>query len=346
MKKYFYLFTVFFSLLFIFNSCSNDPINEMEEAQPSLRSATSTNPSIEFFTPEWRPVWRWYHYNHYKKTDNDHYFGSISPAYSTTTQIKGKNYSYENQPFWVMTDNLHFTGWQNSYIPLYLFYSPTEKAHRLHTSPTLSGFQQEAFLGYIYSTQQMGTVPLKEYFYDPEKDYCYYTLPREEEWVRQNMPASRYMRTLGYVFNGENSENEAEREKITVKINQYSKLVQPHRFIVGELDVYAKEKNSNVIREYYFTLYSHDLYNGVLTLLDWKKINGEFVISIPEDCSIIDFDIYLVANNTLSFGVKNIINDLPFYRSGSFNRLNDRWSMELRKTANKRYLLDISLFAN
>lgn len=285
MKKY----LIFFVWLAFSYSCENGKIfeeyvNEVDipntEKEADLRAQQSEE--LYFDLESWKQIWRWYHYDA-TQTNDDHYFGFISPKNGPRTTIKNRSYKYECEQFWVTTRD-------NGDARLYRLYSNVEDAHRLHIASSLGSFQQDEFLGYIYSTQRPGTVPLKEFYREVTKDYAYATTQREIDWGYEHTPDSRYIRTLGYVFPGEKSENEAERTKIYIKINGYED--QRSRHIQFGFLIYAKEKISGSLYEDRFLVY--DIHNNYY---DWHNNEGELTLSLPENFSIDHMTFMAVGSN-------------------------------------------------
>ena len=210
MKKIFYILLS----IVLFASCDKEKSellpNEDEVASSELAIKNVQNSSKGFEGSV--PVWQYYSYR--SSTSADHYFtGSDSErprpeTYGTSKTIKGSSYKYEYSDFNVM----HLS--HPNTKPLYRFYSPSGRVHRLSTATLKSDdyykdYVGDGIIGYVYTYQYPGTIPLREKFVIPQKEYNYVSLDRAASWGDIYMPGQiRDLGIIGYVFPGKRSEFE------------------------------------------------------------------------------------------------------------------------------------------
>lgn len=132
------------------------------------------------------PIHRYLWYTGF--TNIDHFY---DVQQSNTISHDGHTYQYELKDFNVLSSEGEKT--------LYRLYSPTLNDHILSTSSSVSGYQLETQLGKIFEKQQIGTVPLKEFYTSQRKKHMY-------EWVNVEFGGAdsdfKYVKTIGYVYPG------------------------------------------------------------------------------------------------------------------------------------------------
>lgn len=136
-----------------------------------------------------------YRYNYYYGNANmDHYY---SRTKADQLNHDGYNFTRETmEEFYVLNSNMN-TG----LTTLFLLYSPDGKDHILSTSRYIDGYNYETDLGYIYEKQQVGSIPLKEYYTTTRRKHLYVTRNTEiEDWLPTHDSDFKYVKTVGYVF--------------------------------------------------------------------------------------------------------------------------------------------------
>ena len=128
-------------------------------------------------------------YYYHEGEKSDHYFGTEAP--NQPLIINGRHYLHMCQDFNLASENI----WNAQ--PLYRYYSEAYNDHLLSTEPSVQGYKQEAHLGYIYPSMQIGAVPLKEYYSAEKKNHFYKVWndpDKEKDYV--------FQRNIGYVYYG------------------------------------------------------------------------------------------------------------------------------------------------
>ena len=138
------------------------------------------------------PIYRYLYYSSYENLD--HYYGTQK---STSLTIQGGYYSYERQEFNIMAKN-NFP----SLIALYRHYSSEERDHILSTASKINSYSSDGIIGYIFTTPQIGTVPLLEYYSAKRKSHLYVVRNTEIEWILEHDPDFSYVKIVGYVYPG------------------------------------------------------------------------------------------------------------------------------------------------
>ena len=159
-----------------------DEIIDTESESVELRSSGNGLSPFEASTPI-----HVYYYHGGEKSD--HYFGREAP--NQPLIINGRHYLHMCQDFNLASENI----WNAQ--PLYRYYSEAYNDHLLSTEPSVQGYKQEAHLGYIYPSMQIGAVPLKEYYSAEKKNHFYKVWndpDKEKDYV--------FQRNIGYVYYG------------------------------------------------------------------------------------------------------------------------------------------------
>lgn len=138
------------------------------------------------------PIYRYYYGGSYE--DIDHYH---STEYSQTLYLYGNKYDFEFQEF-----NTVSTNWTSS-RPLYRYYSSILNDHLLSTESSVSSYTKEGTIGNIFPTQQVGTIPLMEYYAPERQSHTYVVRDYETKWIQEHDPEFTYNKTIGYVYPGE-----------------------------------------------------------------------------------------------------------------------------------------------
>lgn len=163
---------------------------EIKETEiPSLKLIT-VNSTYERSVP----IYRYLYYN--TSANIDH-------LYTTTNSSKlshdSRSYTQEDyQDFNLMP----FSMGQITQ-PLYRHRSTISNNHMLSTNSSVSSFTNEELVGYIFKEQQIGTVPLLEYYSSQRNSYLYPSTKGEiENWLPYHDTDFQYTKTLGYVYSG------------------------------------------------------------------------------------------------------------------------------------------------
>ena len=159
-----------------------DEIIDTESESVELRSSGNGLSPFEASTPI-----HVYYYHGGEKSD--HYFGTEAP--NQPLIINGRHYLHMCQDFNLASESI----WNAQ--PLYRYYSEAYNDHLLSTEPSVQGYKQEAHLGYIYPSMQIGAVPLKEYYSAEKKNHFYKVWndpDKEKDYV--------FQRNIGYVYYG------------------------------------------------------------------------------------------------------------------------------------------------
>lgn len=159
-----------------------DEIIDTESESVELRSSGNGLSPFEASTPI-----HVYYYHEGEKSD--HYFGTEAP--NQPLIINGRHYLHMCQDFNLASESI----WNAQ--PLYRYYSEAYNDHLLSTEPSVQGYKQEAHLGYIYPSMQIGAVPLKEYYSAEKKNHFYKVWndpDKEKDYV--------FQRNIGYVYYG------------------------------------------------------------------------------------------------------------------------------------------------
>mgnify|MGYP000120194965 CR=1 FL=1 len=161
---------------------------ELTENEVSNLRSISYKSTYESSTPIYR-------YLYYSSSNIDHFYTTQN---SSGLSHEGKYYSQEAQEFNLMPYNLGYT--TNA---LYRHSSTALKNHMLSTTSSVSSFTSEGVLGYIFKEQQVGTVPLLEYYSSQRNSYLYVCRNVEiENWLPTHDTDFKYFKTLGYVYSG------------------------------------------------------------------------------------------------------------------------------------------------
>lgn len=159
-----------------------DEIIDTESESVELRSSGNGLSPFEASTPI-------HVYYYHRGEKSDHYFGTEAP--NQPLIINGRHYLHMCQDFNLASENI----WNAQ--PLYRYYSEAYNDHLLSTEPSVQGYKQEAHLGYIYPSMQIGAVPLKEYYSAEKKNHFYKVWndpDKEKDYV--------FQRNIGYVYYG------------------------------------------------------------------------------------------------------------------------------------------------
>ncbi len=218
MKKVLFVFLSVFVLM----SCNQDedilqlgdstPIQDPEVA---LRSSSASGPSYETSIRVYKYYWGDWSSG---VGNSDMYFGTEEPSSRTLGTIKtihGRDYSYQFNEFNVTNT------FNSNTTPLFRHYNEANKDHILSTTSPDFDCVNESMIGYIFTTQQPGTVPLKEYYSSVERNHTYVILDREVEYMRIHAPSFVYQGIVGYVYPGERSEIDGKKHQ-TITINNTS----------------------------------------------------------------------------------------------------------------------------
>lgn len=138
------------------------------------------------------PIYRYLYYGSYQNID--HYFGTSN---SSSLVVQGVTYSYEHHSFNIMPEN-NFPG----LVALYRHYSSAERDHILSTESQINSYASEGIIGYIFTTPQIGTVPLLEYYSSKRKSHHYIVRNTEIDWILEHDPDYLYVKSVGYVYPG------------------------------------------------------------------------------------------------------------------------------------------------
>lgn len=179
-----------------------DEIIDTESESVELRSSGNGLSPFEASTPI-----HVYYYHGGEKSD--HYFGTEAP--NQPLIINGRHYLHMCQDFNLASENI----WNAQ--PLYRYYSEAYNDHLLSTEPSVQGYKQEAHLGYIYPSMQIGAVPLKEYYSAEKKNHHYVSRNSEVEYIKNNAKDYAFQRIVGYVYPGK-VDSQKQADVITAKI--------------------------------------------------------------------------------------------------------------------------------
>lgn len=269
MKNFIYLLL---GIAVIFTSCNKDEdsilnnklTNDEDETTSEIvsRSVQTSSKGFEGSIP----VWQYYIYRNSQSAD--HYFTSTDsdrprPEVNGTPKvIKGSTYNYAYSDF-----NVMYTNHANT-KPLYRYYSPSGRIHRLSTSTLKSDshyndYVYDGILGYIYTYQHTGTIPLRERYVIPQRGYNYVSLDRAIAWEQQYMPGQiQDLGIIGYVYPGKRSEDE---EKVPNVINvlcedpTYERILRNQPIVTIKITVREQIKPTGTA--YYRTLTYNELYH-------------------------------------------------------------------------------------
>jgi hypothetical protein len=125
----------------------------------------------------------------------DHYYGT-----ELTQNVYHNNrvFSFEGNEFNVMPSS--FT---TQTVPLYRHYADAIKDHMLSTSSSINSYTSEGLVGRIFEQQQVGTIPLKEYYSSLRLNHLYAVRRTEtDDYLPNNLSDFEYVRTIGYVYPG------------------------------------------------------------------------------------------------------------------------------------------------
>lgn len=126
----------------------------------------------------------------------DHFYDSQK---ANTINHDNHTYQYEGKEFSICT---HLWG-TNKITELYRYYSSELNDHVLSTAQSVSGYTKETTLGEIFTFQEIGTVPLKEFYSSKRNKHLYSCRNSEiEGWIPENDPDFKYTKTVGYVYPG------------------------------------------------------------------------------------------------------------------------------------------------
>lgn len=176
-----------------------------------------------------------YRYLYYASTNIDHLYTTSN---SSTLLHDNRNYSQENQDFNLMPFNLG-----NITQALYRYRSSTSNNHLLSSSSSsVSSFTNEELIGYIFKEQQVGTVPLLEYYSSLRNSYLYPSTRGEiENWLPYHDTDFKYSKTLGYVYSGRTLDSKKTATKFIIK-NTNNSTYYPTSILltvkVREVDAY------------------------------------------------------------------------------------------------------------
>ena len=163
-----------------------------------LRSAkASVNLDYESLYDHAYAVHRYSFYGSWTNLDHfyDHQQASTIKHDKHTYNYEGKEFSTISPDIWRL-DN-------NKKAVLYRHYSSSLDDHILSTSSSVSGYTRETSLGMIFLFQEIGTVPLKEFYSSERKKHLYSCRNSEiDGWIPQNDPDFKYAKTIGYVYPG------------------------------------------------------------------------------------------------------------------------------------------------
>lgn len=148
-------------------------------------------------------------YYYHEGEKSDHYFGTEAP--NQPLIINGRHYLHMCQDFNLASESI----WNAQ--PLYRYYSEAYNDHLLSTEPSVQGYKQEAHLGYIYPSMQIGAVPLKEYYSAEKKNHHYVSRNSEVEYIKNNAKDYAFQRIVGYVYPGK-VDSQKQADVITAKI--------------------------------------------------------------------------------------------------------------------------------
>lgn len=181
-----------------------DEIIDTETESVELRSSDNEPSLFESSIPI-----HLYYYHGGEKSD--HYFGREAP--NRPLIINGRHYLYMYQDFNLVREGT----WQAR--PLYRYYSAAQNDHLLSTEPSIQGYKREAYIGNIYSSIQVGTVPLKEYYSSIKKNHHYVSRNSEVEYIRNNAKDYAFQRIVGYVYPGR-VDSQKQADVITARIEK------------------------------------------------------------------------------------------------------------------------------
>lgn len=137
------------------------------------------------------PIYRYLYYGDYNNLDH---FYATENASSLTHH--GRVYNFERQEF-----NLMSGGTKTQ--KLYRHYSSSLNDHMLSISSSENSYTSEGSIGAVFTSQEIGTVPLKEYYSSQRKSHLYIVRNAELDWIYSNDPDFVYVKTLGYVYPGQ-----------------------------------------------------------------------------------------------------------------------------------------------
>lgn len=271
-----------------------DEIIDTESESVELRSSGNGLSPFEASTPI-----HVYYYHGGEKSD--HYFGTEAP--NQPLIINGRHYLHMCQDFNLASESI----WNAQ--PLYRYYSEAYNDHLLSTEPSVQGYKQEAHLGYIYPSMQIGAVPLKEYYSAEKKNHFYKVWndpDKEKDYV--------FQRNIGYVYYGRpNPWKQA--DVITAKINGYPCTITYN----------LKVKDGN--NRYRNLSYSETFDSG-----SWYIKNESSSITLPNSYVIVSMDIIvkLTESDTRIFTFMDIEDphNVDYWIDGK-----PRWRKELGNTS-------------
>ncbi|SCQ25406.1 hypothetical protein [Tannerella forsythia] len=270
-----------------------DEIIDTESESVELRSSGNGLSPFEASTPI-----HVYYYHGGEKSD--HYFGTEAP--NQPLIINGRHYLHMCQDFNLASENI----WNAQ--PLYRYYSEAYNDHLLSTEPSVQGYKQEAHLGYIYPSMQIGAVPLKEYYSAEKKNHFYKVWndpDKEKDYV--------FQRNIGYVYYGRpNPWKQA--DVITAKIermdspriitfnlkvkdgnnryrnlsysetfnsgsqyieNESSSITLPNSYVIVSMDIVVKSKEEDIAPTVFKNMERPDHVLGwINNKTFWRKNNG------------------------------------------------------------------------
>lgn len=171
-----------------FKLISKKEIKMSDQNEMKLRSMSYTSAYESSI-----PIYRYIYYG--SRNDMDHLFATEN---NSSFIHDGNKYNLENQPFNLMQDNYYSTT-----VPLYRHYSLSLNDHILSTSSSVNSYVSEGIIGYIFSEQQIGTVPLKELYSSERQSHHYVVSNAEiENWIAIHDSDYKYQKTIGYVYFG------------------------------------------------------------------------------------------------------------------------------------------------
>lgn len=217
------------------------------------------------------PIYRYYYHGGEK---SDHYYGTEAPS-GDTRNIKNRTYGYNSQEF-----NLEKNASELGYVgrsALYRYYSSSLNDHTLSAS-SVSGYAQDGgALGYIFTSQEMGTVALKEYYSSVYKNH-FITRDSEAEYIPANEPTYQYVKTIGYVYPGARNFSNQTPFSITIKCTEQWTRIP----FEAKLNIRIRDANN---------IYRDLLYTG-----SFQGIEGEaYNVTLPNNCKIVSADLIVVS---------------------------------------------------
>lgn len=200
----------------------NEPIliskRELDKTEIFKLTSKSDNSYISTYNKS-TPIYR---YIYYSATNTDHLFTKDNSPKLSHDNI---NYTLESQEFNLMPYKEIKT------TTLYRLYSPTLKRHMLSLNSSVDSYKQEELIGYIFTEQQVGTVPLKEYYSAKRNNYHYVSNNVEiEDWIPEKEPDFTYTKIIGYVYPG--ARIDAKKKATTFIISNISRMYYPTNVIL------------------------------------------------------------------------------------------------------------------